>query len=65
MFWQQLWFLSNMVFVTLAIVFLFMHRSVTAARQEADAPLVAKRKKTRLAFGLLASARSSSWLRSS
>lgn len=54
MFWQQLWFLSNMVFVTLAIVYLFMQRGVTLARQERDAALLAKRKKRRLIFALLA-----------
>ncbi|MBM7564341.1 hypothetical protein [Paenibacillus sacheonensis] len=53
MFWQQLWFLSNMVFVTLAIVYLFVHRAVTLARQERDAERLAKKKKLRLTFALV------------
>ncbi|WP_219836411.1 hypothetical protein [Paenibacillus sp. R14(2021)] len=53
MFWQQLWFLSNMVFVTLAIVYLFVHRSVTLARAEQDAERLAREKRKRLTFAVL------------
>ncbi|MBO7743958.1 hypothetical protein I8J29_07130 [Paenibacillus sp. MWE-103] len=53
MYWQQLWFVSNMIFVALAIVYLFMHRSVTLARQEADAPRLARTKKRRLTSAVL------------
>lgn len=37
MFWQQMWFLTNMLFVTLLIVLLFVHRSVTMAHLNKDA----------------------------
>ncbi|QHW30312.1 hypothetical protein GZH47_05265 [Paenibacillus rhizovicinus] len=53
MFWQQLWFLSNMVFVALLIVYLFMHRAVTLARQEQNAVLLAKKLKVRMTFAFI------------
>ncbi|SEN16686.1 hypothetical protein [Paenibacillus sp. OV219] len=52
MMWQQLWFLTNMVFVTLAIVFLFIHRSVTQARNENDALKVSRMRKARAVIGI-------------
>ncbi|SDW34236.1 hypothetical protein [Paenibacillus sp. CF384] len=50
--WQQLWFLTNMVFVTLAIVFLFVHRSVTLAKQQPDVRRIMKAKKVRMVVGI-------------
>lgn len=42
-----------MVFVALAIVFLFAHRAVTLARHERDAERIAKKQRVRLTIGLL------------
>ncbi|REE70665.1 hypothetical protein A8990_12877 [Paenibacillus taihuensis] len=50
--WQQLWFLANMVFVTLAIVFLFVHRSVSIARLENNQQKVSSMRKTRTIVGI-------------
>ncbi|AZN40597.1 hypothetical protein [Paenibacillus albus] len=50
--WQQLWFLTNMVFVTLAIVYLFVHRSVTQARLENDALKLTRARKVRVVVGI-------------
>lgn len=43
-----------MVFVTLAIVFLFAHRAVTLTTDGGDAELLAKKKRTRLLVAILA-----------
>lgn len=50
--WQQLWFLTNMVFVTLAIVFLFVHRSVSIARLEHNEQKVSSMRKARVIVGI-------------
>ncbi|RAP76513.1 hypothetical protein [Paenibacillus montanisoli] len=51
--WQQLWFVTNMAFVTLVIVYLFLHRSVTTASQEQDAGKLAKAKRARSIAGVI------------
>ncbi|MBP3964333.1 MULTISPECIES: hypothetical protein [Paenibacillus] len=53
--WQQLWFLTNMVFVTLAIVFLFVHRSVTLAKEQSDQMKLAKAKRVRMIVAIFTS----------
>ncbi|WP_308639009.1 hypothetical protein [Paenibacillus silvisoli] len=52
--WQQLWFVTNMAFVALVIFYLFLHRSVTTARQEQDAQRLAAMKRGRMLIGVLA-----------
>lgn len=50
-FW---WFIVNLIFVTLFIVYLFSHRAYKEAEQAGDAALVLRRKSKRRVFGLLA-----------
>lgn len=52
MFWQQMWFLTNMLFVTLLIVLLFVHRSVTMARVQQDANRTKRALRIRMVIGV-------------
>lgn len=51
MIWQQMWFLTNMVFVAMLIVFLFVHHSVTQARFQQDADRLKRSLRLRAIIG--------------
>ncbi|MBW7473582.1 hypothetical protein K0T92_02335 [Paenibacillus oenotherae] len=51
--WAQLWFLINMVFVALLIIFLFAHRALTTARQEQNPERIRRLSSIRLIVGIL------------
>lgn len=53
MMWQQIWFVVNMLFVALLIVFLFSHRSVTLARQEKAEQRIRNAVRIRTILGIL------------
>ncbi|QYR20034.1 hypothetical protein KZ483_19465 [Paenibacillus sp. sptzw28] len=53
MLWQQIWFVVNMLFVTLVIVFLFVNRALTMARLEKDEARVRRASRKRLIIGIL------------
>ncbi|MFC5651593.1 hypothetical protein ACFPYJ_21230 [Paenibacillus solisilvae] len=52
MFWQQMWFLTNMLFVILLIVLLFVHRSVTMASLQQDADRTERAKRIRMIISI-------------
>ncbi|GGD70433.1 hypothetical protein [Paenibacillus nasutitermitis] len=51
--WQQIWFIVNMFFVALLIIFLFSHRSVIQARQEKAEQRIRSAVRKRFVFGVL------------
>lgn len=53
MFWQQMWFLTNMVFVAMLIVLLFVHRAVTLARLQKDAERIKRSVRVRTIIGII------------
>ncbi|UVI32256.1 hypothetical protein [Paenibacillus spongiae] len=53
MYWQQIWFVLNMIFVALLIMFMFNHRSVTMARQEQDVQRLRSATRMRGIVGIL------------
>jgi uncharacterized BrkB/YihY/UPF0761 family membrane protein len=53
MLWQQIWFVVNMLFVTLVIVFLFVNRTLSMARLEKDEARVRQASRIRLMIGIL------------
>ncbi|MCQ6558189.1 hypothetical protein [Paenibacillus mendelii] len=53
MYWQQIWFLVNMVFVALLITFMFTHRSVSMARLEQNEQKVKSAVRVRNTIGII------------
>lgn len=54
MLWTAVWFLINILFVVSLIVFLFMHRTVTEAKnQSANSAVVSSALRRRNSIGLL------------
>ncbi|MFD0711021.1 hypothetical protein [Paenibacillus sp. GCM10027626] len=51
--WQVIWFIINILFVISLVVYLFVQRTVTLAREEKDDARLQKAKRLRIVVGVV------------